>query len=261
MVGAGTIGEALLTRFTVAGHRPVDLAFVPRKPRSAHRITRQLGIAAVDLVTAAAFDVVILAVKPQDSPSVLSELSPLLHPSTVVVSLCAGISTATVEMALPAGTPVVRAMPNTPLVIGEAITVLSPGAHISEDHLNTVQTIMAAGGKTLVLSESHQNAVTAISGSGPAYFFYLVSILVEGAISLGLSRDIATELVVQTAYGASALLRHTGQDATALCADVTSAGGTTSAALSELDKHHVPAIVFAAVHAANDRSARIAGED
>jgi pyrroline-5-carboxylate reductase len=180
-----------------------------------------------------------------------------MRPGTLGVSLCAGLPTALFEGALPAGTPVVRVMPNTPMVVGEAMSAISPGAHADADHLAAVERMLTSVGRVVHLPEAQQDAVTALSGSGPAYFFFLVEAMIDAGILLGLPRAVAAELIIQSAYGAAHMLRETSDHPVILREAVTSPGGTTIAAIRELERHGVRAALIDAIEAARDRSVEL----
>ncbi len=186
------------------------------------------------------------------------EIAPHVRPGALVVSLAAGITTEFLESRLPAGVPVVRVMPNTPALVDEGMAAISPGAHCDQPHLDEARQLLEAVGRVVVLDEKHLDAVTAISGSGPAYFFYIVEAMIEAGVFLGLPRSTATELVVQTCYGAATMLRETGEHPGVLRENVTSPGGTTVAALRTLDDHKVRAAFISALEAARDRSHELA---
>jgi len=258
VLGAGKIGEALLAGLLAAGSTPAELVFTERHPERAAELAGRLGVAAVDMAAAARHaELIVVAVKPQDIAPVLAELAPVLGPGTLVVSLCAGLPTALFEGALPAGTPVVRVMPNTPMLVGEAMSAISAGAHASEEQLEAVQKMLSAVGRVVRVPETQQDAVTALSGSGPAYFFFLVEAMIDAGILLGLPRAVAAELIVQSAYGAAAMLRESDDHPVILREAVTSPGGTTIAAIRELEKHGVRAALIAAIEAARDRSVEL----
>ena len=198
-----------------------------------------------------------MAVKPQDIVPVLAELAPALRPGTLVVSLCAGLPTSLFEGALPAGTPVVRVMPNTPMLVGEAMSAISPGTHATEDQLAAVEKMLASVGRVVRVPESQQDAVTALSGSGPAYFFFLVEAMIDAGILLGLPRAVAADLIVQSAFGAARMLRESDDHPVILREAVTSPAGTTIAAIRELERHGVRAALIAAIEAARDRSVEL----
>lgn len=258
VLGAGKIGEALLAGLLGAGYPAADLAFSERHPERVAELTARHGVDAVTVPEAAArADVVVLAVKPQDIVPVLGELAPVLRPGTLVVSLCAGLPTSVFEGALAAGTPVVRVMPNTPMLVGEAMSAVSPGTHATDEHLAAVEKMLASVGRVVRVPESQQDAVTALSGSGPAYFFFLVEAMIDAGILLGLPRAVAADLIVQSAYGAARMLRESGDHPVILREAVTSPGGTTIAAIVELEKHGVRAALIAAIEAARDRSVEL----
>jgi pyrroline-5-carboxylate reductase len=233
------------------------LAFVHRNPIRAGELSQELGLPAVPLATAAAYDVAVLAVKPQDCAPVLAALAPALGPGTLVVSLCAGVTISTIDAALPADTPIVQAMPNTPMTIGAAITAVSGGSNATEAHLQLAEGILGTVGKVLRLSETDQDAVTAVSGSGPAYIYYMVEAVIDAATQIGLPREVATELVIETAHGAASMLRNTDRTPVELRADVASTGGTTDAAIDALEAHHFRAAISAAITAAHKRSTEL----
>ena len=176
----------------------------------------------------------------------------------MVASLAAGVATDVIEAHLPAGTAVVRVMPNTPAQVAEGMSAVAPGTHASEDHVERVSAILAATGRVISLPERYLDAVTAISGTGPAYLFFVVEAMIEAGVHLGLPRDTATELVTQTMYGSAKLLRETGEHPTVLREQVTSPGGTTAAAVRALEDHAVRAAFLGAIEAARDRSRDLA---
>jgi len=258
VLGAGKIGEALLSGLLAAGRTTDELLFTERHPERAAELTARLGVAAVDVADAAArAEVLVVAVKPQDIAPVLAELSPVLRPGTLVVTLCAGLPIALFEGALPEGTPVVRVMPNTPMLVGEAMSAMSPGTHATPEQLATVEKMLAAVGRVVQVPEAQQDAVTALSGSGPAYFFFLVEAMIDAGILLGLPRTVVSELIVQSAYGAASMLRESADHPVLLREAVTFPAGTTIAAIRELERHGVRAALLDAIEAARDRSVEL----
>lgn len=258
VVGAGKIGESLLAGLLAAGRDPSELMFTERYPERAAQLSKQLGVDAVDVADAgAAADVIVVAVKPQDIDPVLAELGPAIRAGVLVVSLCAGLPTALYEQSLPAGTPVVRVMPNTPMLVGEAMSAISPGTHATDEHLAAVETMLGAVGRVVRVPESQQDAVTALSGSGPAYFFYLVEAMIDAGILLGLPRAVAADLIVQSAFGAATMMRDSDDHPVILREAVTSPAGTTIAAIRELERHGVRAALIDAIEAARDRSVEL----
>lgn len=261
ILGAGKIGEALLSGLLRAGRSPDGLMFTERYEGRRIELTERYGVAAVDVATAARrADVLVVAVKPQDIDPLLAELAPVVGPSTLVVSLAAGLPTSLYEEALPAGVPVVRVMPNTPLLVGEAMSVIATGTHAGEEHMDLVEALLSSVGKVVRVPESQMDAVTALSGSGPAYFFFLVEAMIDAGLMLGLPRTVAAELIIQTAIGAARMLRDSGEHPVTLREAVTSPGGTTVAAVRELENHGVRAALLAAIEAAAVRSAQLGAQ-
>jgi pyrroline-5-carboxylate reductase len=258
VLGAGKIGEALLSGLLAAGRAPADLVFSERHPERAAELTERLGVPSADIATAVEqAAMVVVAVKPQDIAPVLDELAASLKPGAAVVSLCAGLPTSRFEAALPAGTSVVRVMPNTPMLVGEAMSAVSPGTHATEEHLIAVEKMLGAVGRVVRVPESQQDAVTALSGSGPAYFFFLVEAMIDAGILLGLPRAVAADLIVQSAFGAARMLRESSDHPVILREAVTSPAGTTIAAIRELERHGVRAALIDAIEAARDRSVEL----
>lgn len=255
VLGAGVMGETLLSGLIRAGRRVDDLLIAEKRPDRAAELQQRYGVEVLTpKVAAGRADTLLLVVKPQDMDSLLDTVAAEIQPGALVISLAAGVTTAYLEARLPVGTSVVRVMPNTPALVDQGMAALSPGAHCSEDQLAHAEELLQAVGKTVRVAEHLQDAVTAISGSGPAYIFFVVEAMIEAGVHLGLPRTLATELVVQTAFGASAMLKETREHPTVLREQVTSPGGTTASALRELEVHGVRAAFLAAMQAARDRS-------
>lgn len=257
VIGGGRIGEALLAGM-VRRSGPADVVVCERSAERGAELVGRYGVELTDLAGAAArARVLLLAVKPQDIDVLLELLAPHVDGEHVVVSVAAGVTTGRIEAALAPGVPVVRVMPNTPALVDEGMSVLSPGAHATGAHLDEAEELLAAVGRVRRVPEAQQDAVTALSGSGPAYFFYVVEAMVDAGVELGLTRELAADLVVQTALGAAVMMRDSGQDPVALRAGVSSPHGTTVAAIAELDAHDVRAAMAAAVTAAHARSVEL----
>ncbi|MBP6997134.1 MAG: pyrroline-5-carboxylate reductase [Phycicoccus sp.] len=257
--GAGVMGETLLSGLLRAGRAPQDLVITERREDRALELTEKYGVRALGNVEAAELaDTLVLVVKPQDIAGLLEQISPHIAPDNLVVCIAAGITTDFVESRLPQGRAVVRVMPNTPALVDQGMAAISPGSAVSSEQLRETESLLAATGKVLEVPEKLQDAVTAISGSGPAYIFYVVEAMIEAGVVLGMPRAMATELVVQTLYGAATMMRETGQHPTVLREQVTSPGGTTAAALRELDDHKVRAAFITAMEAAAKRSRDLA---
>jgi pyrroline-5-carboxylate reductase len=259
IVGAGVMGETLLSGLIRAGRRVDDLLVGEKRRDRAHELQERYGVSVVSNGEAAEkAGTVVLVVKPQDMGDLLEELAPVLHPGQLVVSLAAGITTGFIEKRLPEGIAVVRVMPNTPAMVDEGMAAISRGSHCDESHLVEAESLMASVGRVVRVPEKQQDAVTAISGSGPAYLFYVVEAMIEAGVLLGLPRATASELVVQTMVGSAKLLRETGEHPVVLRERVTSPAGTTAAAIRELEDHKVRAAFLTALEAARDRSRELA---
>ena len=259
ILGAGVMGETVLSGLLRAGWTSDRIIATDRRIERQLELEAKYGIMMMTNAEAAAkADTVILVVKPQDMRDLLTEIAPVVSSSTLIVSLAAGVDTASIEERLPKGTPVVRVMPNTPAQVDEGMAAISPGAHSDEEHLARVSELMSATGRVVTVPERYQDAVTAISGSGPAYLFFVVEAMIEAGVHLGLPRDTATELVVQTMLGSAKLLRETGEHPTVLRERVTSPGGTTAAAIRQLEDHKVRAAFITAMESARDRSRELA---
>jgi pyrroline-5-carboxylate reductase len=259
VVGAGKIGEVMLSGLLRSGW-PVDrLLATTRRPERAAELTERYGIRVVpNEVALVEADVLAIAVKPQDAAALLAELGPKIPTDKVVVSLCAGLPTSFFAKWLAPGTPVVRVMTNTPALVDEAMTAISAGAHATSAHLALAEEMFTPLGRVLRVPESQQDAVTALSGSGPAYFFYLVEAMTDAGILLGLPRQVAHDLIVQTAIGSAVMLRDSGEHPVKLREAVTSPAGTTISAIRELENHGVRAALLGALEAARDRAKEIA---
>lgn len=255
VVGAGVMGETLLSGLIRSGRRVEDLLVGEKRAERAAELVERYGVDVVSNIAAAErADTVALVVKPQDMGDVLVEIAPVLRPGQLLVSLAAGITTGFIEDRVPEGVAVVRVMPNTPALVDEGMSAISPGAHCTDAHLAEAEGLLASVGKVVRVPEKQQDAVTAISGSGPAYVFYIVESMIEAGVHLGLPRTTAHELAVQTLVGSAAMLKETGEHPTVLREQVTSPAGTTAAALRELEVHSVRAAFLAALEAARDRS-------
>jgi len=262
IVGVGVMGETLLAGLLRSGADPDDLVVIEKRVERASELVEKYGVTVADgLEVVKTVDTVALVVKPQDMREVLGELAPHLHQGQVLVSLAAGITTAKIEKHIPDGVAVVRVMPNTPALVDEGMAAISAGTHCDDAHLQIAEDLLRATGRVVRVPEKQQDAVTAISGSGPAYLFFVVESMIEAGVHLGLPRTTATELVVQTVVGSAKLLRETGEHPTVLRERVTSPGGTTAAAVRELEDHKVRAAFITAMEAARDRSIALAEEE
>ena len=259
ILGAGVMGETLLSGLLRAGRRAEELMVGEKRRDRADELEQRYGVAVVGNIEAAQkADTVALVVKPQDMSDLLAEIAPAVRPGQLVVSLAAGITTAFIESRLPEGVAVVRVMSNTAALVDEGMAAISRGSHCDESHLAEAESLMASTGRVIRVPEKQQDAVTAVSGSGPGYLFFVVESMIEAGVHLGLPRSTASELVVQTVVGSAKLLRETGEHPTVLRERVTSPGGTTAAAVRELEDHAVRAAFLGALEAARDRSRELA---
>ncbi len=262
VLGTGKIGEALLSGMIRAGWAPGDLLVTTRRAERAAELAARHGVAAVGNAEAAkSADTLIVAVKPQDMSALLDELAAHVAADRLVITAAAGVPTSFFEQRLAEGIAVVRVMPNTPVLVDEGMSVISAGSHATEAHLVRTEEIFKPVGKTLRVPESQQDAATALSGSGPAYFYYLVEAMTDAGILLGLPRAQAHDLIVQAAIGAAVMLRDSGEHPVKLREAVTSPAGTTINAIRELENHGVRAALLAALEAARDRSRELASSN
>ncbi len=280
IIGGGSIGEALLGGLIRAGRQAKDLVVAEKSPERAKYLSEKYSVLVTSVADAAEnASFVIVAVKPADVPTIVEEIADAVaHAESesveqVFVTVAAGVTTEFYESKLPAGAPVIRVMPNAPVVVGGGVSALAPGRFATTQQLKEASAIFDAVGGVLTVSESQMDAVTALSGSGPAYFFLVVEALVDAGVAAGLTRPVATDLVVQTMAGSAAMLLErldvaqsvsnsalgTGMDTTAaqLRATVTSPGGTTAAGLRELEKGGLRHALAEAVEAARRRSSQL----
>ena len=262
VIGAGKIGELLLAGLLRSGW-PVDrLVATARRAERSEELRTRYGVRVVDNeIAVREAEVIAIAVKPQDAGALMAELGPKVPADKLIISLCAGLSTGFFAKWLPTGTPVVRVMTNTPALVDEAMTAISAGTFATAAHLTLAEEMFTPLGRTIRVPESQQDAVTALSGSGPAYFYYLVEAMTDAGILLGLPRQVAYDLIVQTAIGSAIMLRDSGEHPVKLREAVTSPAGTTINAIRELEKHGVRAALLAALEAARDRAQEIAAQD
>jgi len=256
VIGAGNMAEALL-RGAISADVLDAGAVVVSDPDASRRelFTRELGVTAVeDNTTPAACSAVLLAVKPQVMGAVLAEVAGAVGADATVVSIAAGVRTQFISDNLAGKGRIVRVMPNTPMLVGAGVSALCKGPGASDAELARAQKLFAACGRTVRVDEPMIDAVTAVSGSGPAYFFYLVEAMIAAGVAEGLDEPVARELAVQTCRGAGELLAATGEAPEALRARVTSPGGTTQAALEMMESAGVQDALVAAVRRAAERS-------
>jgi pyrroline-5-carboxylate reductase len=254
----GTVVGALL-----AAGWPKDAVVVSEKdPARASALREVHGVeveASLPSAVARA-GIVVIAVKPQDVGAALAIVGPALEPDALVVSVAAGLPTSFFEERLPAGTAVVRTMPNTPAIVSHGATAMAPGRNADARHLALVGAMLRSTGLVVTVDEADLDAVTAVSGSGPAYFYAMVEALIEAGVAQGLDHLVATQLATQTFVGAARLLVETGETPQALRAKVSSPGGTTLAALRAMEKAGLGEVIRAGVEAAAARAKEMAQE-
>jgi pyrroline-5-carboxylate reductase len=262
ILGAGQMGEALASGLLRAGVvQPDQIVAAARRAERAGQLRDAYGIDVLSAAQAAAkAETLVIAVKPQDMEALLAEISPVVTRDQLVISVAAGITTGYIGRRLAGDVPVVRVMSNTPVLVDEAMSVISPGPHATEQHLRRAEELLRPVGKVLRIPESQQDAATALSGSGPAYVYFLVEAMVDAGILLGMPRQNALEMVKQAVYGAATMLKDSGEHPVLLREAVTSPGGTTINAIRELERHGVRAAVLAAIEAARDRGRELGAE-
>lgn len=256
-VGAGNMAEALIRGLVRGGHVPADriLASAPRAERRDElRAAYGIGVTADNREVARAADLCVLSTKPQILPKVLQEIGDQLRPGTLVISVAAGVDLDTIESAVNEGVRVIRAMPNTPALVGAGATAISPGTHASPADLATARAVFDAVGITVELEEYHLDAVTGLSGSGPAYIFLILEALADAGVKVGLSRRNAQRLAAQTVMGSAKLLLETDEHPGKLKDMVTSPGGTAIAGLHTLEEGGLRTTLINAVETATKRA-------
>jgi pyrroline-5-carboxylate reductase len=261
LLGAGRIGESLLAGLLSSGWRqPDEVVATGRREERIRDLATRHGVRTTlsNAEAVAGAGLVVIAVKPQDFETLLGEIGGLLTPEQTVLSVAAAISTAQIEARLAPGVPVVRAMPNAPSIVHEGMAGVCAGAHAGDQHLALAEDVLSHLGRVVRVPEGAMDAVTAVSGSGPAYFALLAEGMIEAGILLGLSREISTQLVVQTMLGTARLLRDERIHPVELREGVTSPGGTTIRAIQELESAGVRAALFSAIQAAMERSKELA---
>lgn len=262
VVGVGAMGEAIVRGLLASGWDRSAVSCVVRTAERAAEVTERLGVEASERVESVVpgREVVVLAVKPKDVDAVAADLAPHLDEDAVVVSVAAGVTIERLTNVLGVAA-VVRAMPNTPSLVGEGVTGAAAAPGVDAGQLERARSVLGAVGEVEVLDESVLDAVTAVSGTGPAYVFLLAEALIEAGIREGMSRRVAEAFVHRTIRGAGHLLTETALGAPALRSQVTSPGGTTAAAMHVLEDRGFRAIVEDAVRAAAQRSRELGSPD
>jgi len=259
LIGVGVMGEALISGLVSSRFPKAQIVFTEKRADRAREISSKYGAREVNLAELArSSDVILLVVKPQDLEQLLTSIEADLNKSATLVSFAAGKTTDFVSKIVGPNISIIRVMPNTPTLIGLGMAAISLGKGVNAEQAKFVSEFLATCGKVISIEEDLQDAVTALSGSGPAYFFTFVEEMIKSGISLGLSNDQATTLAIQTMVGSAAMLEQSGKSATTLRENVTSPNGTTAAALQVFSEANLGEIVSKAMTAARDRSQELA---
>jgi pyrroline-5-carboxylate reductase len=259
-IGAGQMAEAIVRGVLNAGlFAPDAITLTDVRPERLRHLGDALGVRgeASNRAAVARGDVVVLAVKPQDVETVLADIGPGLSERHLVVSIAAGVTIARLEAGLGKAVPVVRVMPNTPCLVGEGMAAAARGTHATPEHEATVVRIFGAIGKAVALPEKQLDAVTALSGSGPGFVAVLIEAMIDGGVRVGLPRDVATTLAVQTTLGTARMLSDLGEHPARLKDMVTSPGGTTIAGVHALERGGARAALIDAIVEATERSRQL----
>jgi pyrroline-5-carboxylate reductase len=258
-IGTGVMGSALMKSLLDSSIKPEQILITEKNESIANQVVKDLNITVASLAEIAKkCDVLFLAVKPQDLEGVLIEIRGSLNSSTILISIAAGKKTKFIEDLIKTTNPVVRVMPNTPAQIGKGVSVISAGTNASDKDLELTKQLLDKSGLVVEVDEADQDAVTALSGSGPAYFFVFVESMIAAGVKLGLTSEISTKLAIGTIVGSAAMLNTSSLDATTLRKNVTSPNGTTAAALEVFSNKKLDEIINEAMSAAKKRSQELA---
>jgi pyrroline-5-carboxylate reductase len=261
ILGAGNMAEAIVRGVVNSGQIPADRIIAADVSKDRRNLfEQQLQVKAVDdnRIVAAGSKILLLSVKPQMCKTVLQGIADVVNPNATIISIMAGISSNFIDESLGGSRRVVRTMPNTPMLVGEGMAAIAAGQHATRDDLAKARRLFEAAASVIEVNEDQIDAVTAVSGSGPAYFFFLVEQMVAAAVSLGLSPEQAHLLATKTAAGAAKMLMTSTDSPAELRRKVTSPGGTTHAAITVMESMDMPAIVIKAVQAAAERGRELA---
>ena len=259
VIGAGVMGEALIAALISYGVKPEMISISEKREDRAVELAKRYGITVTEMASnVSTAQILLLVVKPQDMSDLLAQIKGSINTGSLVVTFVAGKQISFISDALGTANPIIRVMPNTAVLVGAGMSAISIGDGVSREQSDFVTGLLSATGKVVEVPEDLQDAVTATSGSGPAYFFRFIEAMVDGAKALGLSHEVATQLTIQTMIGAAKLLESSGKSATTLRENVTSPNGTTAAALASFDSNQLSHLVANAMKAARDRSQELA---
>ncbi len=260
IIGAGRMGETLTSGLLHAGVvRASQITITGRTPEKLERFTTQFAVntSTDNAASVAKADIILLCVKPQMANAVLASIAPSMSPDKVLISIMAGKRIASIEQMLPANTPVIRAMPNTPSQVMEGMTAVAAGTHATTAHLDLAHHIFGSVGRCISLAENHFDAVTALSASGPAFIYIVIEALAEGGVKSGLPRDVSTELAAQMTLGAAKMVIQTGQHPAILKDHVTTPGGCTIDGILKLEEGGLRVTLIKAVTEATKRASEL----
>ena len=262
VIGAGNMAEAIIKAELHSGFlQPHEIVVADVRQERRQKLASELGVAwAADNLVPAHCPRILLSVKPQNIDEVLAEIADLVDGDALVISICAGVPTSHIDTGLGGKGHIVRVMPNTPMLVGAGMSGIAAGPRATDDDVQWTEELFATSGKTVPVDECLMDAVTAVSGTGPAYFFYLIEAMIDAGTAEGLSYEFAYQLAVQTCAGAAKLLADTGRRPEDLRAQVTSPNGTTQRAIETLDAANTKDAWIAAVRAAAQRSRELGGE-
>ena len=258
-IGVGVMGSSIIKSLLMKSITSDQICIADKSSEKLEQLKRQYQIEAKEIAAIGkSCNVIFLAVKPQDLADVLNELKQTIQPETVVISIAAGKTIKFIEDQLQTNNPVIRAMPNTPAQIGKGISAIAAGAKVSGNELKIAIELFSTTGEVVVVTEDKIDAVTSLSGSGPAYFFYFIEAMVKAGVELGLTDEIATKLAIETISGSAAMLKESNLDAATLRKNVTSPKGTTAAALEVFSNNDLENIILKDMSAAKNRAQELA---
>ena len=262
VLGAGKMGGILLQAFLRSGlFTPEQIVATVAHEGRATALSQQYGVMVTtdNAAAVAGADVVLLGVKPQQMGDVVRGVASRLKPGVLLISVAASVKTKAIEEAAGAEASVIRAMPNTPAALGAGVTALCRGLHVSDEQMTLAQRIFATVGRTVIVDEKHMDAVTGLSGSGPAFLYIIIEALAEAGVNVGLPRDVATQLAAQTAYGAAKMVLETGAHPALLKDEVTTPAGCTVDGILELEEGGLRVTLIKAVKRSTERARELAG--
>ena len=258
-IGVGVMGSSIIKSLLMKSITSDQICIADKSPEKLEQLKSQYQVEVKEIAPIGkSCNVIFLAVKPQDLADVLNELKQTIQPETLVISIAAGKTIKFIEDQLQSNNSVIRAMPNTPAQIGKGISAIAAGAKVSSDELKIATELFSTTGEVVVVTEDKIDAVTALSGSGPAYFFYFIEATVKAGVELGLTDEIATKLAIETISGSAAMLKESNLDAATLRKNVTSPKGTTAAALEVFTNNDLENIILKAMSAAKNRAQELA---